>query len=116
MYFKPFGGFFDLVAPAYQHKFSVYEQDDAPQVHQGLFDLFLLKTSADKSKWALINPQAVIDYENDRQFGLIEAEIGVMMDKYLGTKGHSTYVRPSFGLGDDRPYDFSIEAGYKIVW
>ncbi|MFT5410024.1 MAG: hypothetical protein ACI8XO_001705 [Verrucomicrobiales bacterium] len=112
VFFKPFGGFFDLIAPAYQHKFSIYEDDDAPQVHQGLFDLFLLKTSADKSKWALINPQAVLDYENDKQFALLEAEIGTM----IGTGGKSVYLRPSYGIGDDRPYDFSLEAGFKLIW
>ena len=88
------------------------EEDGFGQVHQGLVDLFLLKTSADKKKWALINPQAVFDYENDKQFALIEAEIGTM----VGTGGKSVYLRPSFGVGDDRPYDFSLEAGFKLVW
>ncbi len=116
VFFKPFGGFFDLIAPAYQHKFSVYEESGFNNVHQGLIDLFLLKTFGNKKKWALINPQAVIDYENDREFMLVEAEVGTMLDDILSTKGHSVYVRPSVGIGNDRPYDFSLEAGYKIVW
>ncbi len=116
VFFKPFNGFFDLIAPAYQHKFSIYEEPGAPRVHQGLIDLFFLKSSADKNKWAMLNPQAVMDYENGRQFGLFEVEVGMMLDPFLGTKGHSTYIRPSFGLGDDRPYDFSLEAGYKVIW
>ena len=107
VFFKPFGGFFDLIAPAYQHKFSVY---------QGLIDSFILKTSADKKKWALLNPQAVIDYENNREFMLVEAEVDTMLDDILGVKGHSVYVRPSVGIGNDRSYDFSLEVGYKIVW
>ena len=116
VFFKPFGGFFDLIAPAYQHKFSVYEESGFNNVHQGLIDLFLLKTFGNKKKWALINPQAVIDYENDREFMLVEVEVGTMLDDILSTKGHSVYVRPSVGIGNDRPYDFSLEAGYKIVW
>lgn len=116
VFFKPFGGFFDLIAPAYQHKFSVYEESGFNNVHQGLIDLFLLKTFGNKKKWALINPQAVIDYENDREFMLVEVEVGTMLDNILSTKGHSVYVRPSVGIGNDRPYDFSLEAGYKIVW
>ena len=116
VFFKPFGGFFDLIAPAYQHKFSVYEESGVNNVHQGLIDLFLLKTFGNKKQWALIDPQIILDYENEREFVLVDAEVGTMLDDILGTKGHSAYVRPSAGIGQDRPYDFSLEAGYKIVW
>ena len=64
----------------------------------------------------LLDPQILIDYENDTEFLLFDAEVGLMLDKYLGTKGHSAYLRPSVGVGGDRPYDYSIEFGYKIVW
>jgi hypothetical protein len=30
-------------------------------------------------------------------------------------KGHSFYIRPSFTIGADRPTDYAIELGYKIV-
>ena len=114
VFFKPLGGFWDLIAPAYQHKFSVYEEDGAGDVHQGLIDLFFLKLSGDKKRWVLLDPQGVLDYENDRQFALFETELGTLLDKIH--PGHSVYIRPSFGIGADRPYDFSLEVGYKIVW
>ena len=116
VFFKPFGGMFDLISPAYQHKFSVDEDDGRSKVHQGLIDLFFLKTSKDKQRWVLIDPQGVLDYENDTEFMLIDVEVGTMLDKYLGTKGHSVYLRPSVGIGTDRPYDGSVEVGYKMVW
>lgn len=116
VFFKPFGGLIDLFAPAYQHKFSVDEDDGRSDVHQGLIDIFLLKMSADKQRWALLDPQIVLDYENDTEFMLIDLEIGTMLDRYLGTKGHSAYLRPSVGIGSDRPTDGSLEAGYKIIW
>jgi hypothetical protein len=47
---------------------------------------------------------------------LLEIQAGMMTDNLFGTKGHSAYVMPSFGVGSERPYDYSIEAGYKIVW
>ncbi len=116
VFFKPFGGMFDLFSPAYQHKFSVDEDDDRDQVLQGLIDIFFLKMSKDKQRWFLLDPQGVIDYENDTEFMLIDIEVGTMLDKYLGTKGHSAYVRPSFGIGADRPTDGSLEFGYKVIW
>lgn len=112
VFFKPFGLDIDLFAPAYQHKFSI----DGNDVNQSLIDLFMLKTSEDKTLWALVNPVFVIDHEANTEYMLIDIELGTMLDKYLGTKGHSVYVRPSVGIGGDRPYDASIEVGYKMVF
>ncbi len=111
VFFTPFGIPGTLIAPAYQHKFSVAEESGAKNIHQGLFDLFILWASKDKQTWALINPQMVLDYRQDRQFGFIDAEVGRMIGN-----GHSVYVRPSVGIARDRPADGSIEVGYKIVW
>jgi hypothetical protein len=66
--------------------------------------------------WVLIDPQILLDYEQNKEFALIDFEAGTMLDKYLGTKGHSAYLRPSIGVGSDRPTDGSIEVGYKIIW
>ena len=116
VFFAPFGIKGTLIAPAYQHKFSVWEDDGVANLHQGLIDIFLLWSSSDKQNWALIDPQIVIDYKNDIVFSLIDVEVGMMLDQFLGTKGHSAYLRPSVGIGGNRPTDGSIEVGYKVVW
>ena len=116
VFFKPFGGMFDLISPAYQHKFSVDEDDGRSEVHQGFVDVFFLKMSKSKTFWTLVNPTAVFDYENSTEFLLVDVEVGGMLDKVLGTKGHSAYLRPGFQVGADRPANGSIEAGYKIIW
>jgi hypothetical protein len=105
-----------LIAPAYQHKFSVDEDDGRSEVHQGLIDIFILWASGDKQYWALFDPQIILDYEQDKEFMIIDIEAGTMLDRFLGTKGHSAYLRPSFGIGSDRSTDGSIEAGYKVIW
>ena len=39
-----------------------------------------------------------------------------MMSKWFDDlNGHSFYLRPSVGVGDDRPMDASIEIGYKVA-
>jgi hypothetical protein len=116
VFFAPFGLKGTLLSPAYQHKFSVDEDDGRSKIHQGLIDIFFLKQSGDKQRWILLDPQIVLDYENDIEFMLVDAEVGTMLDPYLGTKGHSAYLRPSIGVGSDRPSDGSIEFGYKIIW
>jgi hypothetical protein len=116
VFFAPFGIKGTLIAPAYQHKFSVDEDEGRSEVHQGLIDIFLLWISSDKQYWTLFDPQIILDYEENKEFMIIDLEAGTMLDKYLGTKGHSAYVRPSIGIGADRPTDGSIEVGYKVIW
>ena len=114
VFFKTLG--FDLIAPAYQHRFSVDEDSRTGHVEQGFIDVFGLKMSKDKQSWMLVNPTFVMDYEANTEFLLLDLEVGTMLDKYLGTKGHSAYVRPSVSFGKDRGTDASIEVAYKIIW
>jgi hypothetical protein len=116
VFFAPFGIKGTLIAPAYQHKFSIDEDDGRDEVHQGLIDIFLLWISSDKQYWVLADPAFILDYENDTESMLIDIEAGTMLDRYFGTKGHSAYLRPSFGVGGDRSTDGSFEVGYKVIW
>jgi hypothetical protein len=111
-FFAPFGGLFDLIAPGYQHEFSVWEEGGAGDIHKGKLDLFFLKTFNEKKQWVLLNPQGVLDYENDREIFVLDTEFGTMLAK----PGHGVHVRPSFALTNERSYDFSIEAGYRVIW
>jgi hypothetical protein len=116
VFFAPFGIPGTLLAPAYQHKFSVEEDSGRSEIHQGLIDIFLLWSSQDKQYWTLLDPQIILDYEEDTEYMVVDAEAGMMLDRFLGTKGHSMYIRPAVGVGTDRPIDGSIEVGYKIIW
>ncbi len=112
VFFAPFGISNSIIAPALQYKFSIDEEDGADDVEQFLFDVFFLKTSADKQKWMLINPQYLFDEEQDVDFGFIDAEFGMM----LGSSGQSVYLRPSVGIGGDKATEHGLEVGYKIIW
>ena len=114
--FAPFGISNSLVAPAVQYKFSIDEEAGVDDVKQLLFDVFFLKTFAGKQYWMMINPQYVIDDKKDLGFGFLDAEFGMMLDKYFGTKGHSAYLRPSVGYGGDAVTESAIEVGYKVIW
>jgi hypothetical protein len=116
VFFMPFGIKNSLIAPAYQHRLSIWEDEDVSRLNQSLFDVFFLLTSADKQYWMLVNPSYVIDHEADANFGFVDAEFGMMLDKIIGLNGHSVCIRPSIGIGEDHPTYGSIEVGYKIIW
>jgi hypothetical protein len=110
-YFNPVGPG-SIFVPGYQHTYSVSEKDGRSQVNSGLIDMFLVKTFKENKYWAYVDPQILLDYENDEEFMLLELQAGMM----TGPAGQSLWAMPSFGIGTDRPYDFSLEIGYKIVW
>ena len=104
-----------LFAPGLQYKFSVDEDSGRSKTDQILIDLNYLRMGKDKQSWFFTDPQIVIDNENDVEFAIVDFEYGWMMSKWTDLKGHSFYVRPSVGVGADRPTDYSLELGYKIV-
>lgn len=116
VFFMPFGIKNSLIAPAYQHRVSTWEDEGVSRLNQSLFDVFFLLTSADKQYWMLVNPSYVIDHETEADFGFVDAEFGMMLDNIIGPNGHSVYIRPSIGIGEDHPTDGSIEVGYKVIW
>jgi hypothetical protein len=105
-----------LFAPSFQWKFSVDEDDGRSEIDQFLIDLNYLRIADDKLTWFFTDPQIVIDNEEDIEFAIVDLEWGWMMANWApDLKGHSFYIRPSFGVGTDRPTDGSIEVAYKIV-
>jgi len=107
------GGMF---APGLQYKFSVHEAAGRDKIDQILIDLNFLMMGTSKKFWFFTDPQIVIDNETDKAFCICDLEFGMMMTTwYEDLKGHSVYIRPSFGVGGDRPTDGSVEVGYKIV-
>jgi hypothetical protein len=107
VFFKPPGGG-ELIAPAYQHVFSVGGKD----VNRSQIDIFYLYRFPDSFiNWAMINPQAVIDYENHNSSFNIDLEAGKML-----TEHQSVYLRPGFGIGGERAFDWDLEVGWKIIW
>ena len=105
-----------LFAPGLQYKFSLDEDPGRSKIDQIFIDLNYMRMADDKQSWFFTDPQFVIDNENNTEFAIVDFEWGWMMSKWnKSLQGHSFYVRPSIGLGTDRPTDGSIEIGYKIV-
>jgi len=107
------GGMF---APGLQYQFSVHEAAGRNEIDQINIDLNYLMMGTSKKYWFFTDPQIIFDNENNIEYAIIDIEFGWMMAMwYEDLKGHSVYVRPSFGVGGGRPTDGSIELGYKIV-
>jgi hypothetical protein len=110
-----FFGFFNLLgkysifAPGLQHQFSV----EGNKVSRTILDIYYVKMLAKGKNWLIINPQPIFDWENNTQYMVVDVEWGFMIVPKSGIAG---YVRPGFGIGADRPFNYNFEFAIKFVW
>ena len=102
-----------LFAPGYQYVFDVAGSSSRPDISRSQIDLYFVWLLANGKNWLIVDPQIILDHENSKELGTIEAEWGFMIAPSAGV---STYLRPGIGIGADKPYSWNIEVGLKFVW
>ena len=102
-----------LFAPGYQYIFDIGGGDGPSDISRSQIDLYFVWILAKGKNWAILDPQIILDHENSKEFGTIEAEWGFMI---APKQGISAYVRPGYGFGEDRIYDWNLEWAVKFVW
>jgi hypothetical protein len=105
-----------IFAPAYQHNLSVSGDEDRADINEGYVDIYMVKTTRNKYAWLLLDPRVIIDYENDNHVsGVVELEAGSLVGRMMGGVG-SVYLRPGVGFGENRIYNWNIQAGFKLIF
>jgi hypothetical protein len=102
-----------LFAPGYQYVFDIAGNDDRGKISRSQIDLYFVWILAKGKNWLLVDPQIILDHENNREFATIDVEWGFMIVPKSGISG---YIRPGWGLGKDRPFDWNFEFALKFVW
>jgi hypothetical protein len=100
-----------IFAPGFQERFDVGGDSERIDYNQSVIDLYLVWIDPNKKYWAIFDPQIVFDHEAETEFAVIDLEVGQMM---FGPT--SSYIHPGIGVGGDRPLDWSIEFGFKVLW
>jgi hypothetical protein len=102
-----------LFAPGYQYVFDISGDDDRADISRSQIDLYFVWILASGKNWLLVDPQIILDHENDKEFVITDVEWGFMIvPKY----GVSAYLRPGWGIGSDRPFGWNLEVGLKFIW
>jgi len=114
-----FAGFFGLFgngsifAPGLLYLFDVGGDENRASVNQLQMDIFFVWLLAEMRHWFTFNPQPVIDFENNKEYMIVDVEFGYMIPPLPGA---SIYLRPGAGVGADRPFDWTFEIGLKFIW
>lgn len=105
----------DIFAPSYSHEVSIDERARSQDVEMGVIGLYYVHTSQDFGTWLKVDPEILIDYEDDSE---ISASLAVEHGWRIGTAwdgGLNLFVRPAIGFGDGRTSDWSFLMGVSVV-
>jgi hypothetical protein len=102
-----------LFAPGYQYVFDIGGGSNGRDISRSQIDLYFVWMLAQGKNWLLIDPQIIVDHENSSEFATVDLEWGFMIAPKQGISG---YLRPGFGVGADRPFDYNLEFAVKFIW
>jgi len=98
-----------IFAPSLQQKISYAGDAEREDVNQTQVDLYFVWKPT-TTTWLTVDPQLVRNWESDTAFGQLEIEYGRVM-----SGGMSCYLRPGIGIGADRPLEWNLELGLKMI-
>ena len=60
------------------------------------------------------DPAVVHDWENDKTFGSLQVTFGMSTGQAFGGDSQ-VFIKPGIQIGKDRPVDWSVQIGYKVL-
>lgn len=109
-HFLPHG----IFAPAVAHSIDVGGDDDRADVNSTIFDFYYVPKLADPRTFVTLDPALTLDWENDKEFASFAATLGRSVGPALAGVAQ-VFVKPSVFAGSDRPGDWALEVGLKVL-
>ncbi|AKC85789.1 hypothetical protein WQ53_02450 [Pseudoxanthomonas suwonensis] len=105
------GGIF---APAIVHSVDVWGDSDRAGVNSTTLDFYYVPRFEDPRNFMTLDPALTSDWHNDRQFASLAVTLGRTLGQAFGGNWQ-LYAKPTVFAGAERPGDWSIEVGYKVL-
>lgn len=103
-----------IFAPAIVHSVDVWGGSGRAGVNMTTMDFYFVPKFKDPRNFMTLDPALTSDWENDLRFASLAVTMGRTMGKAFGGNWQ-LYVKPTVLAGAERPGDWSIEAGYKVL-
>lgn len=100
-----------ILAPAIGHTQSI---DNRNQVRETVLDLYYVPKLPDPAWYMTIDPAVVQNWEGDALYGSVAITTGRAIGQVGGGLAQ-LYLKPSLFVGNDRPADWALEAGFRII-
>ena len=110
--FLPGGNIF---APAWVQRFGLDGGGSNGQdVNLTTFDFYYVPKLANPKFYMTFDPNVNYDWETDKAFASLQVTLGMLTGKLAGGDSQ-IYIKPGIYAGADRPLDYSIEVGFKVL-
>lgn len=103
-----------IFAPALVHEESFSGQRGRTNVGRTTLDFYYVPKLADPRNFVTFDPSIVHDRELKRTYGALAVTLGHAVGKAFGGN-QLVFVKPSVFAGADRPADWGLEVGYKLI-
>ncbi|MDD5706993.1 MAG: hypothetical protein PHR35_13805 [Kiritimatiellae bacterium] len=108
-----------VIAPSYRHTISLSGESWRPDINEGVLALLVGWASEGGTMWTAITPEILYDVEGEAQFFSASIELG-----YVASRTSRLYIKPMAGfssedyatVGVDYPFDWGIEAGWRLTF
>jgi hypothetical protein len=103
-----------IFAPAVVQSNSVAGDSDRADVNTTTVDFYYVPKLQDPRNLVTFDPAMNFDWENDLEYASLAITFGRVIGKVFG--GNSIVsVKPQVLVGGDRPVNWGIEVGYKVI-
>ncbi|WP_313348720.1 hypothetical protein, partial [Paracoccus sp. (in: a-proteobacteria)] len=100
-----------ILAPSLSHSEALGGHTD---VSETVLDLYYVPRLADSSIFVTVDPAIISNWETDAVYGSLAVTVGKTVGKmWNGTA--QVYVKPTLLVGNDRPADWAVEVGFKVL-
>ncbi|UNK58392.1 hypothetical protein MNQ95_04655 [Pseudoxanthomonas daejeonensis] len=103
-----------IFAPALVHSFDLGGDWQRAEVDITTFDFYYVPKLADPDWFVTVDPSLNFDWENDRRFIGLAVTFGRSVGHAFGGLAQ-LYAKPTVLAGSERPGDFSVEVGVKVL-
>ncbi len=103
-----------IFAPAIVQSNSLWGKDSRPDVNITTLDFYYVAKLASPKNLITYDPFLTFDWENKREFAGLAVTFGRVIGPALGGNEIISFKPTLFG-GNERPSDWGIEVGYKII-
>ena len=104
-----------IIAPSFIQNFGIGGEEDRARVNNFVFDLYYVPHFNNPKFYMTVDPNINYDWDSGNSYAGLLVTVGYGVGKAFGKGNGSVYVKPSVYAGDDRPADWGLEVGYKVV-
>ncbi len=104
-----------ILAPSLVWTTGLGDQDPGvDRVNLLTFDLYYVPKLANKKFYITNDPALIYDFNDDLFYGSYTVTFGMLTGKALGGDSQ-VFIKPQILVGGDRPLDWSIQVGFKLL-